>query len=104
MRKCIARSALIARSSLIAHSALTARSAMIVAVAVLGGVAALPAVAADQEPINSPPSAQDWQTLAKLPDWSGVWTPVVTDQVAQEKSNPPPWKPQIAKQIEHMYA
>jgi hypothetical protein len=77
---------------------------MIVAVAVLGGVAALPAVAADQEPINSPPSAQDWQTLAKLPDWSGVWTPVVTDQVAQEKSNPPPWKPQIAKQIEHMYA
>jgi hypothetical protein len=77
---------------------------MIVAVAVLGGLAALPAVAADQEPINSPPSAQDWQTLAKLPDWSGVWTPVVTDQVAQEKSNPPPWKPQIAKQIEHMYA
>jgi hypothetical protein len=28
----------------------------------------------------------------------------VSDQIAQEKSNPPPWKPQIAKQIEHMYA
>jgi len=40
----------------------------------------------------------------KLPDFSGVWTPVISDQVAQEKSNPPPWNPKFAKQIEHMYA
>src|ERR1700676_1992214 len=67
-------------------------------------LAPLPAHAADQEAINSPPRAQDWQALAKLPDWTGVWTPAISDQVAQEKSNRPPWTPQIAKQIEHMYA
>ena len=52
----------------------------------------------------APPTAQDYQALAKLPDWSGVWTPVISDQVAQEKTNRPPWKPLIAKQIERMYA
>src|ERR1700685_1415701 len=69
-----------------------------------GLLAASPAIAAEKEPINSAPTAQDWQALAKLPDWSGVWTPVISDQVAQEKSNPPPWKAQIAKQMVHMYA
>jgi hypothetical protein len=65
---------------------------------------ALPANAADNDAINPPPSAQDWQALAKLPDWSGVWTPAISDQVAQEKTNRPPWTPQVAKQIDHMYA
>ena len=69
---------------------------------------ALAAAAPRLPPTRTPsilrPPLQDWQALAKLPDWSGVWTPVISDQVAQEKSNPPPWKPQIAKQIEHMYA
>jgi hypothetical protein len=63
-----------------------------------------PAHAADQDAINPPPSAQDWQALAKLPDWTGVWTPVISDQIAQENSNRPPWTPQAAKQIDHMYA
>jgi hypothetical protein len=54
--------------------------------------------------INPPPTAQDWANLAKLPDWSGVWTPKITDQDAQAKTNPPPWTPQAAAQIEHMYA
>jgi len=56
------------------------------------------------DPINPPPTLRDWQALAKLPDFSSVWTPVISDQVAQERTNPPPWKPQIAKQIERMYA
>jgi hypothetical protein len=64
----------------------------------------LPADAADNDAINPPPSAQDWQALSKLPDWSGVWTPAIRDQVAQEKTNRPPWTPQVAKQIDHMYA
>jgi len=82
-----------------------ARSALMAAtVTVCASMAALPAAAADQELINAAPTAQDWQALAKLPDWSGVWTPVISDQVAQEKSNRPPWKPEIAKQIDHMYA
>ena len=67
--------------------------------------AALPgALAAEKDPINPAPTAQDWAALAKLPDWSGVWTPVISDQVAQEKTNRPPWNPQAAKQIDHMYA
>jgi hypothetical protein len=78
-------------------------------VAVVTGLAALAlaapvARAAASGPINAPPSLQDYQALAKLPDWSGIWTPVISDQVAQERSNPPPWKPAIAKQIDKMYA
>ena len=56
-----------------------------------------------KDPINPAPTLHDWQALAKLPDFGGVWTPVISDQVAQEKTNPPPWTPQAAKQIEHMY-
>ena len=58
-----------------------------------------------KDPINPPPTLQDWQALAKLPDWSGVWTPVISDQVAQEQhAIRRRGMPQIAKQIEHMYA
>ena len=70
----------------------------------LASLSALAGGAADKEPADAAPTAQDWQALAKLPDWSGTWTPAISDQVAQEKSNRPPWKPQIAKQIDHMYA
>jgi hypothetical protein len=52
--------------------------------------------------INPPPTAQDWADLAKLPDWSGVWNPKITDQDAQIKTKPPPWTPKAAAQIEHM--
>src|SRR5271170_6333912 len=69
------------------------RSVVVLSLAALARLTALPAFA----------TVQDWQALAKLPDWSGIWTPAISDQVAQEKSNPPPWKPPIAKQIEHMY-
>lgn len=81
-----------------------------VVAAVLNAVLATSAVAAgaaDPEPKdakNPPPTLQDWQALAKLPDLGGVWTPIISDQVAQEKTNPPPWTPKVAKQIEHMYA
>ena len=63
-----------------------------------------PAVAEEKDPVNPPPSPQAWASIAKLPDWSGVWTPVISDQVAQEKTNRPPWTPQVESQIEHMYA
>src|SRR5258708_24614348 len=67
-------------------------------------LAPLPANAADNDAINAAPGPQDWQALAKLPDWSGVWTPSISDQVAQDKTNRPPCTPQVAKQINHMYA
>jgi hypothetical protein len=82
------------------------RASILAAIAAIGALAASPAPAqgADKDPINPAPKLQDWQALAKLPDFSGVWTPVISDQVAQEKSNPPSWKPAIAKQTAHMYA
>src|SRR5271167_968389 len=54
--------------------------------------------------INPPPSAQDWADLAKLPDWSGVWNPKITDQGAQIRTNMPPWTPKVAAQIAFMLA
>ena len=54
--------------------------------------------------VNPPPTLRDWQALAKLPDFGGVWTPLISDQVAQERTNPPPWNEQAAKQVEHMYS
>ena len=65
--------------------------------------AARPASA--QEPAITPaPTANDWAALAELPDWSGVWTPNVTDQFAQMKTNPVPWTPAAAAQIQHLEA
>jgi hypothetical protein len=80
------------------------RLVLVAALTSVAPLAVLPAVAAGADAINPAPALQDWQALAKLPDWSGVWTPVISDQKAQEKTNPPPWTPQIAKQIAHMYA
>ena len=49
------------------------------------------------------PSRQDWADIAKLPDWSGVWNPKITDQDAQIKTNPPPWNEKAKKQIDFMH-
>jgi hypothetical protein len=87
--------------------ALLVGSAQFAGMLIFFGVAAMAASgvhAADHDPINQPPTLQDWQALAKLPDFSGIWTPVIIDQFTQERTNPPPWKPAIAKQIAHMYA
>ena len=54
--------------------------------------------------INPPPTAKDWADIAKLPDWSGVWNPKITDQDAQIKTNPPPWNEVAKKKIDHMFA
>jgi hypothetical protein len=54
--------------------------------------------------INPAPTAQDYADLGKLPDWSGVWNPKISDQDAQVKTNPPPWNEVAAKKIEFMFA
>jgi hypothetical protein len=54
--------------------------------------------------INPAPTAQDWADLGKLPDWSGVWNPKISDQDAQIKTNPTPWNEAAAKKIEAMFA
>ena len=64
-----------------------------------GGRAAEPAA-----PSRAGPSEAAWSALAKLPDWGGVWIPDQADQDAQMRSNPPPWTPAIAVQIQAMIA
>jgi hypothetical protein len=54
--------------------------------------------------ITPPPSAKDWADLAKLPDWSGVWNPHISDQDRQAKENMPPWKPDAAELIKFQLA
>src|SRR5258706_16451005 len=80
-------------------------STILFACLVFAGVCAHAQPAAKPKPIiNPPPTAKDWADIAKLPDWSGVWNPKITDQDAQVKTNPPPWNEKAAKQIEHMFA
>jgi hypothetical protein len=61
-------------------------------------------VRASEPELNPPPTAKDWATIARLPDWSGVWTPYITDQNARIQSNPTPWRPEIAVQVAAMVA
>jgi hypothetical protein len=68
----------------------------------LGGAAA--AFGAGDPQINPPPQASDWAALARLPDWSGVWTYSMTDQNARMKSNPAPWNPAAAAEIAKLEA
>jgi hypothetical protein len=71
------------------------------AVAVSGTAAA---VGAQDSATNPPPQAADWAALARLPDWSGVWTPNMSDQDARIKTDPIPWNPVAAAQIARLIA
>jgi len=68
----------------------------------LAALGALPASAENDPQLNLPPTPKDWAALASLPDWSGVWTPYISDQNARIKSDPTPWLPAVAKQIQAM--
>jgi hypothetical protein len=81
------------------------RSLAIVAVAIsAASVAYAQAPKKTPSVINPAPTAQDWTDIGKLPDWSGVWNPKITDQDAQVKTNPTPWNEAAAKKIEAMFA
>ncbi len=49
--------------------------------------------------LNVAPAAKDWADLARLPDWSGVWTPNISDQARREKADPVPWSPKAAAEV-----
>jgi hypothetical protein len=85
---------------------LTQRALSLVCAAAMSALAPADArsAGAANGPINAAPTLQDWQALAKLPDFSGIWTPLVVDQFMQERTNPPPWLPKIAQEVKHMYA
>ena len=57
------------------------------------------AQAVEVSSINAPPTARDWQDIAKLPDWSGVWTPAIIDQFRQMTTNPTPWNAAAAAKV-----
>lgn len=59
---------------------------------------------AEKAVVNPPPTSKDWADIAKLPDWSGVWNPKVTDQDSQVKTNPPPWNKKAAALVEHQFS
>ncbi len=77
-------------------------AALILAAVALAASLALPASAA--ETMNPAPTEKDWLAIARLPDWSGVWTPDVTDQFAKVEGDPAPWNPSVAADIAHMKA
>jgi hypothetical protein len=52
--------------------------------------------------INPSPSADDYLALARLPDFSGVWNPNISDQNAQIAGNPTPWRPEVQPQIDKL--
>jgi hypothetical protein len=54
--------------------------------------------------VNLPPQADDWADLARLPDWSGVWNPNISDQNARMKTDPVPWKPEVAAEVAELVA
>jgi hypothetical protein len=70
-------------------------------VAIVFATRSMPAV---ETATNAPPTAKDWADLARLPDWSGVWTPNVSDQVSRIVSDPVPWNAQAAAQVAQLNA
>ena len=71
----------------------------------LVGIAVQPCSAASAPTVINPaPQPKDWSALASLPDWSGVWTPNMTDQQRRIKTDPPPWNNAAAAQIAKLEA
>jgi hypothetical protein len=54
--------------------------------------------------LNPAPKPGDWAALDTLPDWSGVWTPYISDQNKRITTDPVPWQPAVAAQIAGMVA
>src|ERR1700759_3908800 len=69
------------------------------------GAAPCPAGAPSPPPVMTPPpQPKDWAALASLPDWSGVWTPNISDQMQRIKTDPVPWNKAAAAQIAKLEA
>src|SRR3984893_12774929 len=57
---------------------------------------------AEQQVINPAPHARDWAAIAKLPDWSGTWTPAPDDRAFPLGRNEPKWLPDVARQVQQL--
>jgi hypothetical protein len=75
---------------------------------ILAGAAALALAAASAAgavaPGNGPYAASEWAALGKLPDWSGVWAPDVSDQHRRESADRPPFTPKVAAEMAKLEA
>jgi hypothetical protein len=81
------------------------RAESTLAVLVIGAMLlAASGVRAEQAVMNGAPQTRDWADLAKLPDWSGVWTPNVSDQARRERTDPVPWNPKAAAEVAKLEA
>jgi hypothetical protein len=60
--------------------------------------------AAAADPVNPAPTATDWAAIAKLPDWSGVWSPAPLVRQGPAFREPPAWTPQAAARVARMLA
>lgn len=73
-------------------------------VGVASGVGVATDGAAGQPVLNLAPRARDWAALAKLPDWSGTWTPAPDDRAFPLGKKEPTWLPEVARQVEQLKA
>jgi hypothetical protein len=83
---------------------LSVRECLIAIGCALAAASAGAAEGSTEPTLNPPPKAADWAALAQLPDWSGVWTPNISDQMRREKTDPIPWTPAAAAQIAKLEA
>jgi hypothetical protein len=58
--------------------------------------------AADE--VNRKATPGEWTALGRLPDWSGIWAPDIRDQIRRMTSDPTPWTPAMAKQVQQQEA
>ncbi len=77
---------------------------LLVAGCLVGTVMMLPSRAAVSAVVNPAPQAKDWSALANLPDWSGVWTPDMTDQQRRIRTDPVPWNKDAGAQVAKLEA
>jgi hypothetical protein len=52
--------------------------------------------------LNPAPQARDWARLAKLPDWSGTWSPAPDDKAFPMGRKEPKWLPDAARQVQQL--
>jgi hypothetical protein len=71
----------------------------IASTAVTAGLLCPLSLRAEETLVNKPPTAADWAKVARLPDFSGVWNPNISDQKAQIDTNPLPWAPAAAAAV-----
>ena len=70
----------------------------------LAAAAIFPPAGKAQTGVARQPSPKEWADLAKLPDWSGTWTPAARAQNEEITKNPTPWTPKVGEQVAKMMA